>query len=238
MESDKAWVDKYIIFGNLGKGASGTVKLAQNTENNEFIALKVIKPDKIITMETELAALQSISPHPNIIKLIDYSKSSIYYKRSGRTKLVSYLVLEYAKNGEIFDFVAKLGAFTEPIARFYFKCLLSAIETLHNSGFVHRDLKPENIFYSENFELKLSDFGFAAPAQGRDGSGNLHTYKGTRAYMAPEILEKRPYKGMATDLFSAGIILFILVLGRPPFTRAEINNPHYINIYLKNWQRF
>mmetsp|Transcript_8441 Transcript_8441/g.8353 ORF Transcript_8441/g.8353 Transcript_8441/m.8353 type:complete len:400 (+) Transcript_8441:108-1307(+) len=203
-----------------------------------MLALKVIRPDRLTTMETELDVLQNVSNHPNIIKLLDYSKSAVYHKKQERTKFVSYIALELAKNGEIFDFVFKLGAFPEPIARFYFKCLLSAVEALHSAGVVHRDLKPENIFLTENFELKLSDFGYAGPTSGRDGSGQLNTFKGTRPYMAPEILERKPYRGISTDLFSCGIILFIFMLGRPPFARAERQNPHFVHIFTKNWERF
>ena len=70
----------------------------------------------------------------------------------------------------------------------------------------------------ENFNIKIADFGFAAPLQGRDGSGYLKTMLGTQAYMAPEILLREPYQGHVTDLFALGIILFILQSGAPPFS--------------------
>ena len=234
MDSGQSRVDNYSIIKTLGKGATSVVKLARNKLTNELLALKIIRQDKFYALNIELNVLRTVSEHPNIIKLLGYSNSSIYYGKSGNSKLVSFLALELGKNGEIFDYVSKLGAFPETIARKCFFELISGIDALHKAGIVHRDLKPENIFFNENFELKLADFGFCAPSQGRDGSGQLSSFKGTRPYMAPEILERKSYCGTSTDLFSAGIILFIFIFGRPPFMRAERINPHYVNIVTKN----
>lgn len=80
---------------------------------------------------------------------------------------------------------------------------------------------------SEYFELKIADFGFAAPVEGRDGAGLLFTKLGTHNYMAPEIHLKQPYNGREVDLFASAIILFIMVSGHPPFTSAQANDPFY-----------
>jgi serine/threonine-protein kinase Chk1 len=238
MDSDSSRIDNYEVIRTLGKGFTSKVKLARNIESGELVAIKIVRPEKLSTFRVELSVLQKVTEHPNIIKLLDYKTSSEYIKPSGKSKPISYLALELGKNGEIFDYISKLGPFPEPIARKCFVELISAIEALHESGIVHRDLKPENIFFNERYELKLADFGYCGPAEGRDGSGQLSSFKGTRAYMAPEILERRLYQGRATDLFSSGIILFILVFARPPFMKAERINPHYINIVNKNWDRF
>jgi len=79
----------------------------------------------------------------------------------------------------------------------------------------------------KNFNAKIADFGFAAPVEGRDGSGFLHTVLGTQSYMAPEITSRQPYQGPVVDLFALGIILFILYSGHPPFAMAEARDPHY-----------
>ena len=96
-------------------------------------------------------------------------------------------MLELASGGELFDFIANSGRFEEPIARYYFIQFMEGLDYCHNMGIAHRDLKPENILLDSQFNIKIADFGFAAPVEGKDGSGNLTTKLGTLNYMAPEI---------------------------------------------------
>lgn len=98
---------------------------------------------------------------------------------------------------------------------------------IHSQGIAHRDLKPENIMLDDEFNIRIADFGFAAPIEGRDGSGTLKTQLGTQSYMAPEILAREAYQGHVVDLFALGIILFILYSGHPPFATADPRDPHY-----------
>ena len=99
------------------------------------------------------------------------------------------------QGGELFDYVAMSGRFQENVARFYFSQLMEALNYMHSQGACHRDLKPENIMLDSEFNLKVADFGFAAPTEGRDGSGYLKTQLGTASYMAPEIHLGKPYTG-------------------------------------------
>lgn len=138
-----------------------------------------------------------------------------------------YIVLELATGGEFFDYIATGGAFPENIARFYFRQLIDALDYVHTRGAVHRDLKPENLLFDANYNLKVADFGFAAPVDGRDGQGYLRTKLGTESYMAPEINMKRAYSGASVDLFASGIILFIMLTQHPPFTKAIPDDPYY-----------
>lgn len=85
------------------------------------------------------------------------------------------------------------------------------LDYCHRMGLAHRDLKPENLLLDRNFDLKIADFGFAAPIEGKLGDGFLETIKGTENYMAPEILAGERYRGWETDLFSAAVILFIMI---------------------------
>jgi serine/threonine protein kinase len=104
---------------------------------------------------------------------------------------------------------------------------MEGLDYCHQKGVTHRDLKPENILLDHTFSLKIADFGFAAPIEGKDGSGNLTTKLGTLNYMAPEIHLKQPYQGKSVDLFAAAIILFIMVAQHPPFTTAQPQDPFY-----------
>lgn len=101
--------------------------------------------------------------------------------------------------------------------------MLQAVNYMHENGIVHLDLKPENILLDDDFNIKIADFGFSAEIKGQDGSGRLQVYPGTPEYMAPEVLLNIPYQGNGADLFSLGVILFILYAGIPPFEIADPN---------------
>ena len=105
--------------------------------------------------------------------------------------------------------------------------MLDGLSYMHAQGKVHRDLKPENLILDAAFNLKISDFGFAAPLEGRDGGGLLTTQLGTASYMAPEIHLAKPYEGARVDLFASAIILFVILTQRPPFASANPQDPHY-----------
>ena len=121
----------------------------------------------------------------------------------------------------MFDFISESGRFSEPVARYYMHQFMNGLKHCHDAQITHRDLKPENIFLDSNHTLKIADFGFAGPVQGRDGQGNLATKCGTLNYMAPEIHLGMPYKGQLVDIFASGIIMFMMVSATPPFNEAK-----------------
>ena len=104
-------------------------------------------------------------------------------------------------------------------------------------GFAHRDIKPENILLTKDFVLKIADFGFSTLLKGKNKSGILHTKLGTPGYMAPEI-PKKNYIGTQVDVFSAGVILFIMYAGHPPFEKSDSADPYYQLIVSKNYSLF
>jgi serine/threonine protein kinase len=114
---------------------------------------------------------------------------------------------------------------------------MNAVHYMHERGIAHRDIKPENILLTENYTLKLADFGFATPLIGKDKSGVLHTKLGTEGYMAPEIQTKN-YEGAKADIFSCGVILFIMYTASPPFERSVPGDPYYKLIKDKNHTAF
>ena len=108
----------------------------------------------------EVRAIQSVE-HPNVIKIIECGEDD--YIKPTITKRVNYIIVQHAAGGELFDFISDTGRFPEPLARYYFRQFMDGLKNVHDKGLAHRDLKPENILLDHNFDLKIADFGFAAP---------------------------------------------------------------------------
>ncbi|XWS65559.1 hypothetical protein CRYUN_Cryun05aG0124100 [Craigia yunnanensis] len=155
--------------------------------------------------KTEISVM-SLVKHPNILELYEVmaSKSKIYF------------VMEYAKGGELFNKVSE-GKLREGVARKYFQQIISAVDFCHSRGVYHRDLKPENLLLDENGILKVSDFGLSALAESKHQDGLLHTTCGTPAYLAPEVINRKGYDGAKADIWSCGVILYVLLAGYLPF---------------------
>jgi serine/threonine protein kinase len=127
----------------------------------------------------------------------------------------SYLLMEYAKGGDLLDYINTQGPIPEKKARRIFKQLLQSLQFLHRAGYVHRDVKPENIFMSEGLKnIKLGDFGFATRWR---PDRPLDACVGTFPYTAPEVLDQRPYVGPEVDAFSCGTVLLAMLTARIPF---------------------
>jgi len=129
------------------------------------------------------------------------------------------LVLEYAPGGELFDILYYTSALAENVARTYFKQIINGLEACHNANVVHRDLKPQNLLLDAKYNLKITDFGLSKIIQSDADSIMKTTYVGTRGYQAPELLLNQKYD-LKCDIFSVGVILFILLAGYPPFEQA------------------
>ena len=109
---------------------------------------------------------------------------------------------------------------------------------MHAAGIAHRDLKLDNLLLNSHFNIKIADFGLCGPIEGRYGTGWMKTVVGTMPFMAPEIILEKPYKGEAVDLFSAAVILFVLVAGTPPFSMAKADDDYYKTIVAGKWETF
>ncbi|XP_058110580.1 CBL-interacting serine/threonine-protein kinase 14-like [Magnolia sinica] len=213
---------KYELGKLLGCGAFAKVYHARTVRSGQSVAIKIISKQKVLKSGLMANIMREISimrrlRHPHIVKL--------YEVLATRTKI--YFVMEYVKGGELFGKVAK-GRFSEDLSRRYFQQLISAVGFCHSRGVFHRDLKPENLLLDENAVLKVSDFGLSAISDQIRNDGLLHTLCGTPAYVAPEILAKKGYDGTKVDIWSCGVILFVLNAGYLPF-----NDPNLMVMYRK-----
>jgi serine/threonine protein kinase len=153
--------------------------------------------------------------------------------------MVDYIVLEYAGNGELFDYIYfQREGLGEKMARVVFKQIIEGLEGCHKAGVVHRDLKTENLMMNLDWVLKIADFGYATLLSGKSGNGMLSTFLGTLSYAAPEILNKKPYVGSCADLFSCGVVLFVLVTGKLPFGKAVVFDSYYKNFIRNDYESF
>ncbi|PWA43956.1 protein kinase, ATP binding site [Artemisia annua] len=214
--------NRHVIFGKyemgrlLGQGTFAKVYYARDFVTGESVAVKVIKTDMVRKeglMEQiirEIAVMRLVR-HPNVVQL----------KEVMATKTRIFLVIEYVKGGELFAKIVK-GRLKEDVARKYFQQLIGAVDYCHSRGVSHRDLKPENLLLDENEDLKVSDFGFSALPEQLRNDGMLHTQCGTPAYVAPEVLRKKGYDGAKADIWSCGVILYVLLSGYLPFREENV----------------
>ncbi|XP_034723732.1 serine/threonine-protein kinase SIK2 isoform X4 [Etheostoma cragini] len=198
----------YDIERTLGKGNFAVVKLARHRITKTEVAIKIIDKTQLDAVNLEKiyreVQIMKMLDHPHIIKLYQVME----------TKNMLYLVTEYAKNGEIFDYLAKHGRLSELEARRKFWQILSAVEYCHNRNIVHRDLKAENLLLDGHMNIKIADFGFGNFFQPGEP---LATWCGSPPYAAPEVFEGQQYEGPQLDIWSMGVVLYVLVCGALPF---------------------
>ena len=183
--------------------------------------------DSIISVQNEITILKSMK-HSGIINMTEYGDSGKVVKPSGRViENLVYIVMEFIQGGLLFDLCQTMGKMGEDAGRFFLNQMLDSVDYMHNHKVVHRDLKLENILVDDNLTLKIADFGFAC----YKNIDALRSYRGTMTYMAPEIKEGKTYSGKQVDMFSIGVILFIIVQGIFPFKEAR-KEEYFYNLLL------
>jgi len=214
--SSNVLLKRYELGRLLGQGTFAKVYYARSIGTNQSVAIKVIDKEKIMKValidqiKREISIMRLVR-HPNIIHL--------YEVMATKTKI--YFVVEYAKGGELFNKVSK-GKLKEDVARRYFQQLINAVDFCHSRGVYHRDIKPENLLLDENDNLKVSDFGLSALTESKRQDGLLHTTCGTPAYVAPEVINRKGYDGAKADIWSCGVVLYVLLAGYLPFHDSNL----------------
>ncbi|XP_054003438.1 calcium/calmodulin-dependent protein kinase type II delta chain isoform X30 [Hylaeus anthracinus] len=203
--------DNYEVKEELGKGAFSVVRrCVQKSTGHEFAA-KIINTKKLTArdfqkLEREARICRKLQ-HPNIVRLHDNIQEENYH----------YLVFDLVTGGELFEDIVAREFYSEADASHCIQQILESVHHCHHNGVVHRDLKPENLLLASKAKgaaVKLADFGLAIEVQG--DALAWFGFAGTPGYLSPEVLKKEPY-GKPVDIWACGVILYILLVGYPPF---------------------
>jgi serine/threonine protein kinase len=231
--NDNISLDHFVMIRRIGKGSFGQVLEVVHKRTRQVYAAKLLEKDKATgkmlryTM-SERKVLSNIK-HTYIV--------SLHYAFQTKTHLV--LVLQYCPGGDLQDLIKRAKRVQEPLARFYSAQVLLALGYLHGEKIVYRDLKPENVVLDERGNAMLTDFGLVK--DGVHGPDCAKTFVGSLAFMAPEILRRKPY-GHPVDIYGLGVLLFALLTGAPPFysskreqllaniKRAELEIPAHVSV--------
>lgn len=208
-------IGMYELGKVIGKGNFAVVRLATHTVTQVKVAIKIIDKTRLdadnkkkVAREVEIMKLLE---HPNVVRLFQVME----------TEQFLYLVTEYASGGEIFEYLLQQGRMSEEDAQKKFRQIVQAVEYCHNKGIVHRDLKAENLLLDEAQNVKLADFGFSNHFSENE---LLKTWCGSPPYAAPELFEGQEYSGPQADIWSLGVVLYVMVCGALPFDGTNLQN--------------
>lgn len=205
------FTDEYDMKEELGKGAFSIVRRCIQKSSSQEFAAKIINTKKLSTrdlqkLEREARICRQLK-HPNIVRLHDSIPEEGFH----------YLVFDLVTGGELFEDIVAREFYSEADASHCIQQILEAVRHCHESNIVHRDLKPENLLLASKTKgaaVKLADFGLAIEVSG--DQTQWHGFAGTPGYLSPEVLKKEPY-GKPVDIWACGVILYILLVGYPPF---------------------
>ncbi|MFS8031891.1 putative protein kinase CAMK-AMPK family [Helianthus anomalus] len=206
----------YKLGKTLGIGSFGKVKVAEHALTGHKVAIKILNRRKIKNMDMDEKVRREIKilrlfMHPHIIRLYEVIE----------TASDIYVVMEYVKSGELFDYIVEKGRLQEDEGRNFFQQIISGVEYCHRNMVAHRDLKPENLLLDSKCNVKIADFGLSNIM--RDGHF-LKTSCGSPNYAAPEVISGKLYAGPEVDVWSCGVILYALLCGTLPFDDENIPN--------------
>ena len=213
-------ITNYVFQKDIGEGNFGKVKLGIFRPTGEEFAIKILNKNKIkIKMKNSIFKENEIITrfnHINVVYVFQILEDAQNF----------YIIMEYCKHGELFDYIVKKEKLSEEESSIFFYQLINGIEYIHSKGISHRDLKPENLLLAENKILKIIDFGLSHEFEGDE---LLKTKCGSPSYAAPEIICCPFYDGFKVDVWCCGIILYAMLCGYLPF-EGEDNNLLFQNI--------
>ncbi|XP_052598739.1 sperm motility kinase 2B-like [Peromyscus californicus insignis] len=201
---------QYVMLRTIGRGGFAEVKLAYHRFTSTLVAVKVLEKENkwCLPVNPEVNIMKMIN-HPNIISLVQVIESE---------KKI-YLIMEVFAGKQLYQYVGKAGHLEEDRARGIFRQILSAVSYCHEHGIIHRDLKPDNIMVDRKGNVKIIDFGLGA--QVRPGE-KLSFYCGALKFAAPEFLLRRLYDGPKVDIWTLGVVLYFMVVGKVPFDAVTL----------------
>jgi serine/threonine protein kinase len=222
------FLDVYELKTKLRKGSSATVWECIHLGTQHTFAAKVIKRKGLLPKDdeavlNEVAMMQSLNGNKYTVQLLDFYEEEEFF----------YLVVEYMAGGDVFDRIVHMTSYTEKDARDLTVTLLKAVNSIHKAGIAHQDIKPQNLLLiskDNNASIKVGDFGFARRVHTPE---SLTTRFGTPTYVAPEILKNIPHDERV-DLWSIGVVIFVLLVGYPPFL-DEKQPDLFARIRAGNW---
>ena len=226
--------DKYLIQEKLGFGGQTNAFLVKDKKNDELYVAKVQKEyDKYNDNEIKILNELKKYNNPFIINIKDSGVGDII-RNNRETKKRKYCILEYAPNGNVFDYIyCKRSGLGELHTKIIFKSILEAVRFCHQHNICHRDIKLENILLDKDFNPKICDFGFAC-----ENTSDLKSNLGLSEYKPPEVSKSKQYDGFKVDIFCLGVTLMILVTGNPGFDKATKIDKKYHMIMQKKYEEY
>jgi len=238
--------DQYYLGEKLGYGAFSWAVLATRQKDNLKVALKFTKradsegrseraqKRQKQEIQTELNTFKLVR-HKNVVALYGYDSDVKYEHGDGKESSCYCMALEVCEGGELFDIVYYTGKLEEKIARTVFTQIVDGLQAMHKHGLCHRDIKPQNILLTRQFQVKIADFGSSKIFNRQE---LMKTFRvGTKGYQAPEVLLRRGYT-LKCDIFSLGVLLFVILTKHPPFRQAISEDQWFRQIAKKQFGAF
>ena len=220
-------IGDYLLLSTIGRGTFSKVKLGLHLPTKQKVAIKILNKEKI-NDEADIERIRreihilSMLRHPNIVQL--------YETMTNDNNI--YIIMEYVEGKDLFQFIYSMQRLTEFKSSQLFRQLISCLEYIHKLGIVHRDIKPENILLNKNKKnLKLVDFGLSNTYEKDE---LIKTACGSPCYAAPEMISGKDYEGFYSDLWSCGVVLYCMLVGKLPFDDEDIKRLYH-NIKIANY---